>query len=172
MRYLVNGFLLVAPLLALNMALAGRLPAGYQPAAWNAVPAGVCIAENVLRLPTFLLPVLLPISFSGAVQRVGAVLYAVGAAGYLASWAVQILRPNAAWSTGRAGFLAPAYTPALWLTGIGLLGAEPIIPHLRYLPWIYLGTVLAFLAVHNLHAELVHRRLSRAAGHPGGRVAR
>jgi hypothetical protein len=158
MRYIVNGFLLVLPLLLFNVAFAGRLPSGYQPAAWNAVPSLVSVPETILRLPTFLLPLLLPISLDSPGQGVGMVLYLVGVCAYLASWAVQILRPNAAWSMSAAGFLAPAYTPALWLAGIGLIGARPLTPHLRYLPWIFLGTAALFLAFHILHAGMVHQR--------------
>jgi hypothetical protein len=156
-RFVLNGFLLVLPLLALNAALASRLPAGYRAARWNDVPAAVTVPENVLRLATMLLPLLLPISLAGPVQRIGAALYLVGTVAYVASWLVQIWIPGSAWSTGVVGFLAPAYTPALWLAGIGLLGSQPVIPHTRYLPWVFLGTAAAFLVWHNLHAALVYR---------------
>ena len=53
--------------------------------------------------------------------------------------------------------MAPAYTPALWLAGIGLIGSHPVIGHLRYLPWVFLAAGVAFLVVHIRHAALVHR---------------
>ena len=158
MRYLLNGFLLVAPLLVFNVAFAGRLPAAYQAARWDDIPARVAGPEKVLRLGALLLPLLLPISLAGPVQRIGAVLYVTGAAAYVAAWTMQFLRPDSAWSTAAAGFLAPAYTPVLWLTGIGLMGMQPLIAHIRYLPWVFLGTSAAFLTFHNLHAWLVYRR--------------
>jgi hypothetical protein len=107
---------------------------------------------------TVLLPLFLPLTLAGAVERVGALLYVVGVVAYLASWTVLILWPHAAWSTSAAGFLAPAYTPALWLTGIGLIGMHPVIAHTRHLPWIYLAAVAAFLTFHNLHALLVYQQ--------------
>lgn len=157
MRYLVNCFLLMVPLLAFDALFANRLPAAYQAARWNDVPVQLAVAENTLRLTVMLLSLLMPISFSGLVQRTGAVLYAAGVAAYVAAWMMQISRPHAAWSTGLAGFLAPAWTPALWLAGIGLIGAQPSIPHAWYVPWIYLGAAAAFLTLHNLHAGLVHQ---------------
>jgi hypothetical protein len=158
MRYLLNGFLLVAPLLVFNVAFAGRLPAGYQAPRWDDIPPLVAVPENILRVGALALPLLLPISFAGPVQRIGAVLYVAGAAAYIAAWTMQFLRPDSAWSTAAAGFLAPAYTPVLWLTGIGLIGMQPLIAHTRYLPWVFLGTSAAFLTFHNQHALLVYRR--------------
>ena len=167
MRYLVNGFLLVVPLLAVSVTLAGRLPIDYQPARWDAVPAWVTWPERVLRVPTLMLPLLFPVALDGPVQRAGWVLYLVGATAYLAAWLVQIRTPRAAWSTTTAVFLAPAYTPALWLTGIGLIGYRPVVPHLRYLPWVFLVAAAAFLFFHNLHAILVHRQRAAAPGATG-----
>lgn len=158
MRYLLNCFLLVVPLLVFNVALADRLPTAYQSPRWDDVPAWVALPENILRVGTMLLTLLLPISFAGPLQRIGGMLYVVGVVTYIATWTVQIVRPHAAWSTGALGFLAPAYTPALWLTGIGLIGIRPVIAPARHLQWIFLGLAVAFLASHNLHALLVYRR--------------
>jgi hypothetical protein len=159
MRYMLNGFLLVIPLLLFDAAFASRLPAAYQAAQWNDVPALVALPEGVLRVGTMLLTLLLPISAAGPAQRFGAVLYAAGLVAYVTAWTMQIRWPGSAWSTGTAGFLAPAVTPALWLTGIGLIGMRPLLPHARYLPWVFLGTAAAFLAFHTLHAVLVFRRM-------------
>ncbi|MEV4629290.1 hypothetical protein AB0J90_23815 [Micromonospora sp. NPDC049523] len=157
MRYAVNGFLLIVPLLLLDALLGNRLPREYQKQSWNAVPRWLSVAETALRIPVLLVPLLLPISLSGPVQQAGAVLYLVGVLAYAAAWAAQIRHPHSAWSVSTAGFLAPAYTPALWLTGIALVGAEPVLPHLGFLPAVFLGFVAAFLVTHNLHALYVHR---------------
>jgi hypothetical protein len=158
MRYILNGFLLFIPLLVFDAAFASRLPAAYQAACWDDVPALVTVPEGALRVGTMLLALLLPISVAGPVQLSGAALYVVGLAAYGMAWAAQILFPRSSWSTGTAGFLAPAFTPALWLTGIGLIGFRPLIPHIRALPWIFLATAAVFLAFHNVHGALVLQR--------------
>jgi hypothetical protein len=163
MRYLVNGFLLIVPLLVVNAVYARRLPAGFQEPAWNAIPTPLAWAERLLRVPALGLPLLLPVSLAGPIGWVGAALYLAGALTYLAAWTIQVLRPASAWSTSAAGFLAPAYTPALWLAGIGLLGIHSAIAHLAYLPWIYLAAVAAFVAVHTLHAGLVNHQIGARA---------
>jgi hypothetical protein len=58
MRYLLNGFLLVIPLLVFDAAFASRLPAAYRAAQWNDVPALVALPEGVLRVGTMLLTLL------------------------------------------------------------------------------------------------------------------
>ena len=61
------------------------------------------------------------------------------------------------WSTSRAGFLAPAYTPLLWLIGLGLTGGRLYGP-VPFKPWIYLVLACVFVAVHVTHAHLVYTR--------------
>lgn len=158
MRYVVNGFLLIVPLLLLDALLGNRLPRPYQKESWDAVPRLISVPETVLRFPVLLLPLLLPISLSAPVQRVGAVVYLVGVLVYAAAWTAQIRRPDSVWSTGKVGFLAPAYTPMLWLTGIALIGAEPTSARLDFVPWTFLGIAALFVAVHTLHARHVLRR--------------
>ena len=160
--YVLNCFLLVLPVLLLNLVFARHLPPGYQPSQWNDVPAAVTVPENALRVLVMALPLLLPITIDGTAHLVGLLLYLAGLAAYATSWAVQIHRPASAWSSSIAGFLAPAYTPALWLAGIGLIGTRPVIAALPYHPWVFFTLAVLFLTFHNLHAAIAYRKTSRS----------
>jgi hypothetical protein len=56
------------------------------------------------------------------------------------------------------GFLAPAYTPALWLSGLGALPERWVFPAWPFRRWAYFVVAAAFLAFHNLHAAIVYTR--------------
>jgi len=144
--------LLVLPLLGLNLAFTGALPDAYQPEIFDAgLPAWVPPVENGLRLALFGLMLALPIGAG----RAGWAIFLAGTLAYAASWAVPSLAPASAWSQSLIGFTAPAWTPAVWLTGIGLIGrAGP--PLARRLYWVLVTT---FLAAHVGHAALVWARL-------------
>jgi hypothetical protein len=57
--YVLNCFLLVVPVLLLNLVFARHLLPGYQPSQWNDVPAAVTVPENALRILVMALPLLL-----------------------------------------------------------------------------------------------------------------
>jgi hypothetical protein len=147
-----NCFWLTLPVLALNAAFAGRLPAAFQPDIfWRDIPPALGAAENVLRTLALALTLFMPI---GRRARAGFALYALGLLAYLGSWLPLLLAPQSAWSASAAGFLAPALTPALWLSGIGMVGAG----RSRRLTAAYAASAAIFLAAHLCHAALVLSR--------------
>jgi len=110
--YAVSCFLLLLPALLWNLLLTDRLPPAFQRAEfWREIPRWVSVPENALRLPVFLLPLVMPLELVTPWQRRCLGLFAAGTAVYFASWVALIAWPNSAWSTSAAGFQAPAYTP-------------------------------------------------------------
>jgi hypothetical protein len=91
-------------------------------------------------------------------QKLGLGLYLTGLLIYFASWAVLIVFPQCAWSTSEIGFMAPAYTPIVWLAGIGLIGTELLFLRVRFKPWIYWTLSALFIVFHNLHVITVFSR--------------
>lgn len=153
-RYLLSGFLLLLPVLAFNAVFAGALPEPFQPETfWRDIPGGLAWIENAARIGTLVLPVLMPIPLPA--RPGGWWLYSVGIAAYLASWLMLMLLPASGWSTSIVGFAAPAFTPALWLGGIGLVG-RPDWPMVR---WAYFACCAIFIAAHVAHTLLVFSRL-------------
>ena len=161
--YAQNAFWLVAPILLCNLLLFRRLPPTYQSEAFSrGVPRWVTLPESLLRVPVFLLPLVLHVDVDASRWRPWFVLYVSGTLLYFASWLPQLLWPSSRWSISAAGFMAPSYTPATWLFAIGLGGDRLTISSVPYRRSAFWGIAAAFLVFHNIHTWLVHFRLHRA----------
>ena len=141
----LNCLWLLIPVLAWNAAFASRLA---HPAFEfdEAVPRWVLVLENVLRIAVMALPIVMPLRWDSPNNQIGIVVYLVGLVVYFASWIPLMVAPDSAWSNSLLGFLAPAYTPLLWLVGIGLIGGW----------WPYLVLALIFVGVHVAHWSQVY----------------
>ena len=105
------------------------------------------------------LPLLIRFRISTPVQRLSLALYLAGLVVYFGSWAALIFLPRSQWNTSVVGFMAPAYTPILWLAGIALVGDEFRWPKASLQPWMYGSLAAVFLVLHNLHIGLVYSRV-------------
>ena len=158
--YILNCFLLLVPILAWNAILASKLPVAYQTAMFDKdIPSAVVIGENGFRSLVMFLPLLMPLSFASHSQRVGLYVFIFGLLVYFLSWMVLIVIPNSVWSKSLIGFLAPAYTPLIWLVGIGLIGTQLYFKS-PYQNWMYILLSVIFLSFHITHAAIVYLRLN------------
>lgn len=163
-RYTFTCGLLLLPILAGNAAFVSYLPPAISdPALWGAIPQPLAMAENALRVLLFAVPFFVPLQLSTRRQQVGLTLYIIGALVYAGSWLALIALPHSSWAASPAGFLAPAYTPALWLAGLSLLGKEFSWGG-NYRPWMYATLCVLFLAVHISHATIVYTSNYRDVG--------
>ncbi len=76
---------------------------------------------------------------------------------YIAAWVMMVYFPQSAWSVSLVGSTATAWTPLLWLVGIGLVGGSFYFP-VPYKPWMYILPSAIFIASHFSHALLVTMR--------------
>lgn len=158
MNYLLNCLLLLLPIMAWNLIFANKLPWAYSEDVFSKdVPSFITNGENILRLFVFILPVLMPLRIETQSQRLGLWLYIAGTAIYFISWLAQMYFPDSAWSLSVWGFLAPAYTPLIWLTGIGLIGSTLYFPF-PYRSWMYIALSVIFIGFHLSHAMTVYSR--------------
>jgi hypothetical protein len=141
----LNCLLLLLPLLAWNLLFAGKVSPAYS--SDDSTPRLLVWLEHALRAVVFVWPLFFALRIGEPLDRVGLALYAVGVVVYCASWLPQIFAPGSRWSRSLPGFLAPAYTPALWLVGLALLGRS----------WPYLAAALLFTSVHVLHNVYARR---------------
>jgi hypothetical protein len=134
-----NGFVLLLPVLGLNLALASRLPAAY----WDdaQVPSGLLVVETGLRVLVFAGPLVIRLSLARPSNRVGLVLFVVGTLAYAACWVAAITVPGAPESLAPIVALGPYWLPAVYFAGIALMGNA----------WWYLVPVTAFTVVHTWH---------------------
>ncbi len=157
--YLYNCFWLLVPILVFNLIFTHQLPAAYQmDVFWYEIPKTISVPENLLRILVMILPVFMRLRISTRSQKLGLGLYLAGLLIYLSSWAVLIIFPQSEWSTSQIGFLAPAFTPIVWLLGIGLIGDEFRLHSVPFKPWMYLTLSVLFLIFHDLHAGTVYSR--------------
>lgn len=157
-KYLLNCFLLTLPIMIWNIVMTNKLPPAYQPNIfWKDIPAWLKYAENISRTLIFILALLMPLSISTSTQKRGLILYIGGTILYFTSWLVLIYLPDSSWSSNILGFMAPAYTPLLWLTGIGLIG-NSFYFNLPYRRWFFILTVIIFLLFHNFHTMTIYFR--------------
>lgn len=99
----------------------------------------------------------MPLDVSAPTSKRALLVYAIGTLVYFASWLALILFPASSWATSALGFVAPAYTPFIWLLGIALLGRQ-LFWGAYYRWWMYLVLALAFLATHISHTAMVYAR--------------
>jgi hypothetical protein len=155
-RYVITCGMLLVPILAWNGALLERLPSPISNSeVWGAIPQPLAFAENSLRILVFAVPFFMPLHVSTNRQKGGVALFIVGTLVYFASWLPLIAVPQSSWATSAAGFLAPAYTPALWLLGLALIGQKLSLVS-NYRPWMYALLSMLFLAAHVSHAIIVY----------------
>lgn len=157
--YFLNCFLLTLPILFWNLLFASDLPGAYQPAFfWNQIPTWLTYSENTLRILVFLITLLMPIQISTTIQKRGLLLYLTGMLLYFAAWLMLMFVPDSNWSQSMAGFTAPAWTPLLWLLGIGRIGSSFYFG-LPFRRWIFILVSILFLFFHNLHTVTIYLRL-------------
>ena len=157
-KYSLNCFLLTLPIMIWNIVLTNKLPKEFQPAIFSKdIPALLTYAENISRTFVFILTLLMPLCISKLTQKRGLILYVGGTLLYFISWLVLIYFPDSRWSNNVFGFMAPAYTPLLWLTGIGLIG-NSFYFNLPYRRWFFILTAIIFLVFHNFHTMTIYFR--------------
>lgn len=159
LSYLTNCIWLLIPIMLWNMVFIEKLPVVYATENfWKDIPSFIAGGENFFRLLIFALPVLMPLRISTATQKLGMGLYVLGVLVYFGSWLLQMYFPLSGWSMSAAGFLAPAYTPLIWLVGIGLIGRELYFPT-PYEEWVYISISVMFVIFHVSHAWTVYSRI-------------
>lgn len=159
-RYLVNCFILCIPVLAWNFLLANSLPDAFKEEIfWKEIPVIITYGEHLFRALFFLVIFLMPLDKNMHRQkRAGWLLYGVGLCAYFLSWLTLIYYPESSWAKSLPGFTAPAWTPAIWMTGMSYISNRFSfdIPFRR---WIVISFFIMFLLFHNLHTYIVFLRL-------------
>jgi hypothetical protein len=141
----LNCLWLLVPILAWNAVFSSKL-AHPAFASDQAASSWILTSENILRLATMILPLFMPLRWDTAQSKLGIAVYLLGLVIYFASWIPLMVAPASAWSNSLPGFLAPAYTPLIWLVGMALIGGW----------WPYLGLSVVFVGIHITHWSQVY----------------
>lgn len=148
------------PPLLVSFSFWPNLSAAYQPEIfWRDIPQALGWVENVSRFAVIGLSAIMLIEWRTSTQKLGFAIYVIGLALYiLCQWAI-VAAPDGVWATSFFGFLAPAYTPAIWIVGIGMIGQRAIDARIAWRNVVFFGFAGLFLVAHNVHAWLVFSRL-------------
>ncbi len=158
-KYLKNCFWLLIPILLWNLLFAAELPKYYQPEIfWKDIPQFIGTTENIFRIIIMVIPAFLVFSVETKSQHIGLWMYVIGAILYYLSWLILMYYPESNWSQSAIGFMAPAFTPILWLVGIGLVGRESFFK-IKNTTLIYISLSILFTFFHCLHAFWVFQRV-------------
>jgi hypothetical protein len=153
-----NAILLTLPPLLFDIVFWNSLPKAFSFDQFWDIPLAIALGERLASIFVFAFPVLMWIRLNSPRQRLGLRLYGVGLVAYYASWFALILFPDSAWSTSAIGFVAPAYTPLLWIAGIAMMSDGWYARRIPYRWWYYLAGSLVFLAFHVSHTFLIFTR--------------
>ncbi len=157
--YLKNCFILILPVLLWNVVFARFLPHGFTPEVfWNNIPGYIRIPENIFRLVVMILPWNMMLEVKTSSQHAGLRLYLIGVIVYVLTWVVLMVYPMSGWSQSVYGFAAPAYSPFLWLIGIGLIGQRSFV-QIKHISSVYIAAAAFFIFFHTWHTVLVYQRL-------------
>ena len=160
-KLLTSGFWLIILVLLWNVFLANKLPEPFNTDLFDkSIPNYVLYSETIFRILVFFIPILIKIGLKKDINKIGLVVYIMGVIIYFISWLLLIYIPNSSWSTSLIGFMAPAYTPILWLIGLALLG-EKLFINLGYKPWIYIVLSVFFIMIHSYHTYLAYNNYYR-----------
>lgn len=137
---LLNCLWLMLPLLVWNVILGPRIMDARITSDLNS-PKWLLIAENVVRIFVFVLPLLLPLQLKDITSKAGLWIYIIGTLIYFASWLPFLIAPQSAWTNSPVGLLAPRLTPFLAFLGVAIIGHS----------WPYGVIAALFIFLHTWH---------------------
>jgi len=118
---IINCFLLITPLIIWNIILGPRI-VDPRITSDGFSPKWLLIAENIVRIFVFALPLILPLQLKDVTSKAGLWIYILGTLVYFASWLPFIFAPQSKWCSSSAGLLAPRLTPYFAFLGVALIG--------------------------------------------------
>ena len=137
---LANCFWLIVPLLVWNIVFGSKITQEAITSDSHS-PAWLLGAENLFRIITFVLPLLLRMRFDDNLGKIGLAVYIIGTLIYFASWIPLMASPQSAWSQSNIGLFAPRITPWIALLGIALVAHS----------WTYGVLATLFIFFHTWH---------------------
>lgn len=137
---LINCLWLMLPLLVWNILLGPRIK-DTRITSDSFSPKWQLIAENVVRIFVFMMPLLIPLQLKDTTSKAGFWVYTLGTLIYFASWLPFLFAQQSAWRNNPIGLLAPRITPLFSFAGVALIGHN----------WVYGSIAAFFILLHTWH---------------------
>jgi hypothetical protein len=135
-----NCFWLIVPILVWNIIFGSKLTQEQITSDAHS-PAWLLGAENLFRLVTFILPLLLRMRFDTSLGKIGLAVFIIGTLIYFASWLPLMYASQSAWSQSIPGLFAPRLTPLIALFGVAIIAES----------WPYGLLATIFIFFHTWH---------------------
>lgn len=157
-KIVTNGYILIIPIIIWNISFLSYLPPSYAPINFNSdIPLWIFVGENIFRTVLFVFPLFFRININVSFENRGLITYLIGIVIYFSSWLAIIIFPTSFWSTSVLGFSAPAYTPIIWILGLGMM-ADSYYFKFEYSKWHFLLPSIGLIVFHITHAVYVYNR--------------
>jgi hypothetical protein len=111
--------------------------------------------ETIARIITIAFSVIMSIKLDTKTSKIGLIVYIIGIFIYFCSYFIAIRFPANLFNNNIIVLLAPYWTSALWLIGIGLLGNKLFI-NIPYHYTVYIIISIIFTIIHSIHGYLCY----------------
>jgi hypothetical protein len=144
-------FWFFVPVIIFNIIFTKYLPEYYL----KKINHPIVTIETIARIMTIVFSVIMAIKLDNKIGKIGLVVYSFGILIYFCSYFIVMKIPAISFHNNLIVLLAPYWTSALWLIGIGLLGNKLSINiHYHYI--VYLLISIAFAIIHSIHGYMCY----------------
>ena len=150
-KYKYTCFWLFVPIIIFNIIFFQRLPSHYL----RDISHYVVIIETITRILTIVFSLIMIIHLKEKIEKIGLILYIIGAFIYFLSYFAVIIFGNTLFGKNIIVVLAPYWTSVLWLIGIGLLGNKLFIK-IPYHYSFYIILSIVFGIIHTYHGYICY----------------
>jgi len=152
LKYINNCFLFFVPILVFNILFFKKLPSHYL----KNISHPIIRAETITRIITIAFSTIMVINIQNKTEKIGLMIYIIGAIIYFTSYFIEIYFPNTLFGKNIIFILAPYWTSVIWLMGIGLVGNKLFI-NIPYHFIIYIILSIIFATIHTIHGYLCYK---------------
>jgi hypothetical protein len=111
--------------------------------------------ETVARIITIAFSIIMAIKLDNKIGKTGLIVYIIGILIYFCSYFIVIKIPVISFHNNFIVLLAPYWTSAIWLTGIGLCGNKLFI-NMPYHYTAYIIISIVFAIMHSIHGYICY----------------
>jgi hypothetical protein len=139
------------PVIIFNIIFTKYLPKYYL----KNIKHPIVAIETVARIITIAFSIIMAINLDNKIGKIGLIVYIIGILIYFCSYFFVIKVPAVSFHNNLILLLAPYWTSALWLIGIGLLGNKLFL-NIPYHYTAYIIISIIFAIIHSIHGYICY----------------
>jgi len=150
-KYKNNCFWLFIPVIIFNIIFTKYLPEFFL----RNINHPIVIMETVAKIVTIAFSLIMAIKLDNKIGKIGFIVYIIGILIYFCSYFIVIKIQANSYNNNLLVLLAPYWTSALWLIGIGFIGNELLL-NIPYHNFVYVIVSIVFVVIHSIHGYLCY----------------